>query len=72
MYLLVKTQSGCLCTCAAILLGMCRVCRDKWDEELMSNFGPANKLMCPDYDSDEDSDGEVLTQMKCLHLASRV
>ena len=30
---------------------------DKWDEEFMSELGPANKLMCPDEDSDdEDSD----------------
>ena len=40
----------------------------KGDEEFMSDLGPANKLMCPDDDSDEDSDGEGPNAMKCLHL----
>ena len=30
---------------------------DKWDE-FISDLGPADKLMCPDDDSDEESDGE--------------
>ena len=30
---------------------------DKWDEEFMSDLGP-NKLVCPESNSDEDSDYE--------------
>ena len=29
---------------------------DKWDEEFMSDLGPANKLVCSESNSDEDSD----------------
>ena len=31
---------------------------DKWDEEFMSDLGPVNKLVCPESNSDEDSDYE--------------
>ena len=31
---------------------------DKWDEEFMSDTGPANKLVCPESNRDEDSDYE--------------
>ena len=31
---------------------------DKWDKEFMSDLGPANKLVCPESNSDEDSDYE--------------
>jgi len=31
---------------------------DKWDEEFMSELGPADKIMCRGYDSDEVTDDE--------------
>lgn len=45
---------------------------DKWDEEFMSELGPANKLTCPDDDSDEDSNNKNANEMEepPPHLAS--
>ena len=37
---------------------------DKWDEELMSELLPVNKFMCPNDDSDEDSNNEYSDPME--------
>ena len=38
---------------------------DKWDEEFMSELGPADKLLCPDDNSDDaDSNDEDATAME--------
>ena len=48
---------------------------DVWNEQFMSELGPAEKMMCPDNDSDEatndDEDEPTPIEMPCLKSLSQ-